>query len=470
MTSLVRRLPLVALLVVTLGVALLLTGGKEPYRVKLKLDNAGGLRDGSDVVSGGINIGKVVLGIDEQDNVVAELEIDPDRAPIGKDARVAITAVNLLGQKRLEVQRGDTTDPAPSGYVVPRRNVMTSTDLDQVVAVLDADTRARLSILINEAGAAFTGRHDDFNALLGDLPTSLVKARALLDQVAGDTTTLGRVVEHSDRLVAGLTRERDDLGKAVAAFAGTTQSVAPRHEELRATLARAPRALASLEGFMDDLARTTVPLGPAARDLTRSAPALLDTLERVEPFRVAAAPALRQATGLGPALTRLGVRATPVLRRAQAPVQGLADLDAAAVPVTDTLDRSTDNLLAVVENWSRAIQFRDGLSHVFRGEAVISPETLRSFVERLLGPAKRRRSSKKAPAPASARPQAPAAPAPEVRLPKAPKTGIPMLDDVVGEALDDITGAVDGITGKLGGDSAQPGLRGSELLDHLLGP
>jgi len=459
MTALVHRLPLVALLLVALGVAVLVAGGEDPYRIKLRLDSAGGLRDGSDVVSGGINIGKVGLGIDKHDNVIAELEIDPQRAPIGKDAKVAITAVNLLGQKRLEVQRGNTADPAPSGYVVPSRNVVTSTDLDQVVSVLDADTRARLSILVNEAGAAFSGRREDFNALLGDLPTSLVKARTLLEQVAGDTTTLGRVVEHSDRLVASVTRERRELGEVLAAFAGTAEGIAPKHDELRATLARAPRALSTLHGFMDDLRRTTVPLGPAARDITRSAPALLDTLERVEPFRAAAAPALHRATGLAPDLTQLGLRATPVLRRAQAPVRALADLGEAAVPVTDTLDRSTDNLLAVVENWSRAIQFRDGLSHVFRGEAVISPETLRSLVERLVGPAKRGRGKRRAPArDAAPRPATTPTPAPDkpARLPQVPKTGVPLIDDVVGKAVDDLT--------------TQPGLRGSGLLDHLLGP
>jgi phospholipid/cholesterol/gamma-HCH transport system substrate-binding protein len=467
MTVLVRRLPLVALMLVALGAAVLLTGGDEPYRIKLHLQSAGGLREGSDVVSGGINIGKVALSIDDRDNVVAELQIDPDRAPIGRDAKVAITAVNLLGQKRLEVQRGDVGNPAPSGYVVPARNVVTSTDLDQVVSVLDADTRTRLSILINEAGAAFTGRREDFNALLGDLPTSLVKARTLLEQVSADTTTLGRVVEHSDRLVASVTRERGNLSQAISAFAGTAEGIAPRRDQLRATLASTPGALRTLQGFMNDLERTTVPLGPAARDLTRSAPALLDTLERVEPFRAAAAPTLRRATGLAPVLTRLGVRATPVLRRAQAPVQSLADLGAAAVPVTDTLDRSTDNLLAVVENWSRAIQFRDGLSHVFRGEAVMSPETLRSLVERLVGPAKRKGAQRRKPARTTPRPDAPAGGRPTVPRPQVPKTGVPLIDDVVGKALDDVVDAVDGITGAVDGIT---GPQNQGLLDHLLGP
>ena len=39
----------------------------------------------------------------------------------------------------------------------------------------------------------------------------------------------------------------------------------------------------------------------------------------------------------------------------------------------DTLNGSIDNLLALLDNWAHAIQFRDGIGHVFRGEATLSP-------------------------------------------------------------------------------------------------
>ena len=41
--------------------------------------------------------------------------------------------------------------------------------------------------------------------------------------------------------------------------------------------------------------------------------------------------------------------------------------------------------LATVENWSRAIQFSDGLGHIFRGEASFSPQFYERIVANLTG-------------------------------------------------------------------------------------
>ena len=74
---------------------------------------------------------------------------------------VAVAAQNFLGQKRVQLDPGDAATPAPSGYEVPAENVTTPTDLDQVLNVLDADTRTRAMVLLNEAGAAVLGRRVD---------------------------------------------------------------------------------------------------------------------------------------------------------------------------------------------------------------------------------------------------------------------------------------------------------------------
>ena len=86
--------------------------------------------------------------------------------------------------------------------------------------------------------------------------------------------------------------------------------------------------------------------------------------------------------------------------------------------------QSSDNILAVVDNWSKAVQLRDGLSHVFRGEASYSTEAVRTMVRILEmdSPGKKPRAKRRAkrPArghPASALPDAPSAPAAPARAP-----------------------------------------------------
>ncbi|WP_320671857.1 MlaD family protein [Patulibacter defluvii] len=384
-----RRARLIAVSVVLLAlvaaVAAVASGGDGDdggYRLRLPLENAAGLRDGSQVVSGGVPVGTVALKLGRDDRVEAELRLERRAAPVAKDVQVAIAAVNLLGQKRVELLRGDGGDPAPSGYVVPARNIAVSTDLDQVLATLDDDTRTRLSVLINEAGAALGGRREAFSQVIGELPGSLVSAKRLLGELVGDNRVLADLVTRSDRVVGALAGERQALSRVVDVAGRAAESVEQRRAGLQRSLAAAPATLDQLRRFLAELRATTGPLGPAARDITAVAPDLQATLDRVEGFRRSADPALRRAREVAPDLTRLGDRATPVLTRAMPTLKSLATVSAALTPVSDTLLHSANNLVATVENWARAIQFRDGLSHVFRGEASVTLNTLTSVLDR----------------------------------------------------------------------------------------
>jgi virulence factor Mce-like protein len=452
-------------------VVLIVGGGSDPYRLQLQLDNAAGLRDGSDVVSGGVKVGEVKLHLGRGDQVIADLDIDRARAPVGRDVRAAISAVNFLGRKRVEITAGNVRDAAPSGFVVPRSRVTTSTDLDQVVNVLDADTRTRLSILINEAGAAFSGRRADFNQLLGTLPHSLVKANALLSQLVSDNHTLGDTVTSSDRVLARVSGERRSLSRLVGVLGQTAAPLAQKRAALRATLARAPGTLRTLQRFLGDLKATTAPLGPAARDISATAPALTATLDQVDPFRQAADPALKTATKAAPTLTRLAAGATPVVKQAAPVVAQVADVSKALVPVSDTLDHSVDNVLAIVQNWSRAIQFRDGLSHVFRGEALVSPETVRSLVERLgikLDGLTKKKDSKGAKPKAPANPLKALQPAPAAKQPvPKPAPLLPQVGASVDKTVQGVKKLVDGVLNGSTNKDKPAGVNG--LLDYLLG-
>ncbi|HEX6387822.1 MAG TPA: hypothetical protein VFZ89_00190, partial [Solirubrobacteraceae bacterium] len=355
----------------------------------------------------------------------------------------------FLGQKQVAFSGGDPRNAAPDGYTIPAARVTTSTDLDQVLSTLDADTRTRLAILVNEAGAAVAGRRFDISRDLQQLPRTLADAHTLLSQLVRDNHTLADLVTSSDRFIAATAAKRDDVNRVIDTLGQTSQTVEAKRAELAATLAKAPRTLATLQRFLGRLERTTQPLGPAARAITASAPALDDTLGRVEAFRRSADPTLKTAAAVAPTLTKLGREATPVIRKARPTIASLARLTTAAKPLTRALDGSADNLIGVVENWSQAIQLRDGLGHIFRGEAAYSPDAAAAVIDRLTRPAEKPKTRK-----ATRRPAAPA-PAPATEQPAA-KPLPPVAEralDVVGKALDDVAG--------------KP-VR--NLLDYLLGP
>jgi phospholipid/cholesterol/gamma-HCH transport system substrate-binding protein len=388
MRRLVTFLPLVVAAAV--GLVVMLSRGAGPYVIRVKLSDGAGLRQNSPVMIGGVQAGTVKLHLGRGNQVIAELDVDRSQAPVGRDASVAISAVNFLGQKEAELTRGTVADPAPSGYQIPSSNVTVSTDLDQVLDVLDAGTRARLAILIDEAGTALTGRRQDFGAMMEQLAPSVAAGRAILSRLVGDTHTLAHLVTTSDRFVTQVNSQRGQLARLINTAGQAALSVAARRGQLAQTLSRAPRTLATLQAFLTKLQATTAPLGPAASNLTATAPAAEQALAQVAPFVAAARPMFDTATRVAPELTHLAAGATPVLAQANPTLASLASFSSALRPISRTLDRSVDNILAVVDNWSRAIQFRDGLSHVFRGEASITPDVLQSLVNRLLGGAAKR--------------------------------------------------------------------------------
>jgi virulence factor Mce-like protein len=458
---------LLAVGVIVFGLVRLASDGQPPFRIDLRLSNAAGLREGSEVKVAGTPVGKVAsIELGRGDVVRVGLEISRDKAQVGRGATVAIRSANLLGQKFVDLRPGDTTRPAASGLLLQGASISTPVDLDQVFGVLDADTRTRLGVLINEAGTGLLGRHADVATLLRSLPSDLDQARQLMDQLAGDNRSLRQLVARSQRVTSRLAPERRALGEVVRTAGDAMETVSARRVELADTLRRAPGALDELRGFLDQLRATTVPLGPAARRLSSTAPALRSTLEALEPFRTAAAPVLDEAKATAPALQRLGDRATPVVRTAGPTLRALNTLAGASPPLTKALDLSIDDILGFMQGWARATQNRDGVGHYFQGQASFGPEILRTAVNRLLAeqapaPSSRRRSGTKRPGAAS-----PGGSAQPDSSPKLPGSG-PVRD-----AVDELDSALDAITGRSPSASHKPGARqpSSALLDFLLAP
>jgi phospholipid/cholesterol/gamma-HCH transport system substrate-binding protein len=372
---------LVAVVIAVLVVAL--SSGPSPYVVKLRLADADGLRQGSPVSIAGQDVGSISLGV-KNDKVIVTIKVDQKYGPVGRNATASIASVNLLGQKRIQITKGSASDPAPSGYLLPSSQVSTSTDLDQVLDVLTPDVRARLAILINAAGEAMTGREGDFSNTLEQLPPDLNVGTELLSAVANNNNTLGNLVSTSDGFVSELASQHKALLDAIDQVSATADTLASRRAQLGETLAEAPSTLAVLDRFLAELKKTTVPLGPAAQDITDTAPELQDTLAQLNPFRLAADPTLVQATTDAPELSALAKGATPVLEHATPVVGQLADFSEDLQPVSATVNKSVDNVFAILQNWARAIQFRDGLSHVFRGEASITPDLIDGLVNELV--------------------------------------------------------------------------------------
>jgi phospholipid/cholesterol/gamma-HCH transport system substrate-binding protein len=482
MTARQTAAALTGMLIVVAAILLVASVGSS-YRLTVQLANADGLESGSQVKIDGVAVGAVTaVRLGGGDTVQAQVSLDPGHA-ITSDATAQIVPNDLLGSMYLQITPG--RGPAlASGATIPASRVSYPVQLDQVLNVLDANTRARLAILIDQAGTALTGRRYDFNRVLSLLPPAFGTGAQLIGQLDTDNRTLANLVAQSSQFLAALVPQDRTLGTLIATGTQTMRTTARHQLALRRVLNEAPATLDSAQEFLTQLGDAAGPLGPAARAITATAPRLADTLAQVSPFQKAAQPALTQATSVAPLLTRLGEQATPVISAANPAAQTLSTLAADAPPLTRAAGLSIDNILGLIEGWARSIQGRDNIGHVFHGRALFGPEFINSLLNSLK-PARPTPPRRQQPAPTpqpAGRPQAAdSATTPVSRRPSTPTTA-PLPTLLSGAGVSKLTGSLGALLGgpNQGSTSPQPPPTSSgsgsnqnglgHLLGYLLGP
>jgi phospholipid/cholesterol/gamma-HCH transport system substrate-binding protein len=472
------------LVVLAVGGILVLGGSDSGYVVKAAFDDAGGVRKNSDVKIGEVPAGTITdVSLGKGDKAIVTMKLDKGVGPIGAGATARSRPVNLLGEKFVDLAPGDLSRPVASGTTIPATRTGTAVELDDILNTLQPGTRARLRILINEAGIALAGRGRDFNQLLEQLPGGLDESARFLAALSSDTAKLESLVEKGDRVIGAVSGKREDLGRFVQSASDALAVTASRRAALGRTLAAAPGGLSELRRTLGQLQQAGDDLRPAAAQLRATAGPLASTLRRLPSFAADARQTLTAATRVAPQLDRLGVQGAPTVRRLRPTVQRLSDFAGELQPVSDELaNGALKNLLRFMNNWGALTSLEDGIGHIFRVRLLAGPEVLTG--DKPQRAARSRLRPKAAPTPrpqpapqAPKAPEAPAAPArptlPQLSLPDLLK--LPGLPKVTGGAPKSVTEVLPQVTDALlgkdrgtrdGQDDSQDTLR---LLDYLFG-
>ncbi|MCK9248865.1 MAG: MlaD family protein [Solirubrobacteraceae bacterium] len=389
-----RALPWIGLLAVVVGAVLLLTRDGGGHRVEAEFADAAGLRVHSPVRVGGARVGSVAaIRVTDRDTALAELRLD-DRLRPGVDARARVRPANLLGEKFVELEIGDRARPLDAGVRIPLTRTSTPVELDDVVDVLDPTTRGRLGVLLGSLGVALEGRGEELRAALRVLPDTIEDAGDLARQLAGDRTSLVRLLEATDRVTSRLDDERRELGRVVEQADRALRAPAREHDGLGRLVATVPSTLRRLRTSLGRIDRTGAALRPAAEGLRAAAPPLADALAALPPLERRARPALVELRRTAPAVRKLGADAPPTLDRLRAALEELRGLGADGDPLAAALDEHAGDLLGFAENWARAVQTRDPTGHVFRVSINVQLEILRALVGASTPPPARARDAR----------------------------------------------------------------------------
>lgn len=207
-------------------------------------DNASGLRSGQFVRAYGVEVGKVkdVTLIDDGKHVRVDFAVQND-LQLFQESTAAIRYLDLIGNRYLELRRGDSDKILPPGGTIPRERTEPALDLDALVGgfrplfkSLDPD---KVNNIANSLITIFQGQGGTISDIL-DQTAELTSALGSRDQAIGEVitnlnTVLDTTVKHQvqfddtlknfEALITGLKNRADPIASSVADISNAAGSL-----------------------------------------------------------------------------------------------------------------------------------------------------------------------------------------------------------------------------------------------------
>jgi phospholipid/cholesterol/gamma-HCH transport system substrate-binding protein len=255
--------------------------------------NASGLRQGQFVRASGVEVGKVsdVQLIDGGTRVLVHFDIDHD-LPLYDSTTASIRYLNLIGDRYLELKRGDSDKRMPAGSTIPIERTQPALDLDALVGSFRPLFEALDPQKVNNIAKAiidiFQGQGGTISDIL-DQTAEFTSTLATRDQAIGeviknlnivlDTTVkhqkdFDQTVNNFELLITGLKNRKDPLADSVANISNAAGTVADLLADnrplLHDTLARLETVQQPLVDQKDQLNDLLVKLPTALKIIGRS--------------------------------------------------------------------------------------------------------------------------------------------------------------------------------------------------------
>jgi len=197
--------------------------------------NASGLRAGQFVRASGVEIGKVSKVQLVNNGSQVKVDFDVDRSlPLFEGTTASVRYLNLIGDRYMELKRGDNDRRLPGGGTIPVEHTEPALDLDALIGgfrpvfrSLDPD---KVNTIAQSIITVFQGQGGTINDIL-DQTASLTSALADKDQAIGEViknlnTVLDTTVKHQqqfdqtvvdfEKLITGLKDREDPIASSVA--------------------------------------------------------------------------------------------------------------------------------------------------------------------------------------------------------------------------------------------------------------
>jgi phospholipid/cholesterol/gamma-HCH transport system substrate-binding protein len=301
----------------------------SPTQIWVEMANARGVTpgQGQTVRVAGMRVGDVGTVELEDGKALVRMDLDSEyKTLVRRDATVLLRPRTGLKDMFLALDPGSPSEPAvKEGGVVSSANTAPDTNADEILKVLDSDTRAYLKLLLNGAGKGLKDRRHDLRQVfyrLGPLHRDL---DALNTEVVKRKRNLSRLIHNYGSTMTRLSREDRSLASLVRNSETVFSRLAQEDQRISLAVSRLPSALSQTESTLvkvNELGQVARPafraLRPAVRRIHPANLELRPLAEEGEPvLRTRVRPFVRAARpyigDLGPAARNLG-NAQPDLR------------------------------------------------------------------------------------------------------------------------------------------------------------
>ena len=362
---------------------------ERPFELKAEMETAQAVTpgQGQTVRVAGVRVGDIAKVEYDGGNAVVTMDIDQKFLPVYRDATILLRPKTGLKDMFLELDPGTrAAGEYEEGETIPVANTAPDVNLDEVLELLDSDTRAYLRLLLVGGGQALDGQGKNLGKLLGSLgPINRGLAR-INREVAKRKENLANLIHNMNIFFGRIGQEDEEIAAFIDASNSSLSAIASEDLDVqRATRFLGPTFKEARIALQETNDLATV-LGPTLRDLrpfVRKLKPINDSLydlakntrddvkEKIRPFVTAARGPVRD---LRPAAQNL-VKVTPRLTTAFGKLNKLFNMAAynpggasgcPALPCTENLpgDFDLDGNAAVDSRDEGYLYWLAWLSHV----------------------------------------------------------------------------------------------------------
>jgi ABC-type transporter Mla subunit MlaD len=248
-------------------------GGSIPlaakgYRYYADFNEATQLTANADVRISGVTVGRVTNVNPRLTNTRATIEIDHQYAPIAATSKAILRAKTLLGETYIEITPGRKSDPRlKEDAVLPGKQVLPTTELDEILRALDPATRKDLQKLLGGLSHGLRGRGQDINQAVGNLAPFAEDSTQVLRVLDSQHHAVERLVRDTGQVLDAISRRQGQLSTLVTAGDRLLSTTARRNRQLTRTVQILPTTLREMRPTMDAVAATAADAAPVVRDL-----------------------------------------------------------------------------------------------------------------------------------------------------------------------------------------------------------